>query len=186
MTVALHACCGPCASACAPRLAELGHAVTLLFANSNIDTPEEFARRRDAARRLAEHDGIPFAELPYDHDDWLRNVATGFEDAPEKGERCARCFRYNLDRTAAFAAAHGLDAFTTSLTVSPHKVSETVFAAGRAAAAGGGPRFLEENFKKRDGFKLSLARSAELGLYRQDYCGCEFSRRAVPARKEAE
>lgn len=144
----------------------------MLFANSNIDTSDEFERRLAEARRLAEHDGVGFAALPYDHADWLAKVAAGFENAPEKGARCARCFRYNLARTADYAAAHGFDAFTTSLTVSPHKVSDTVF------AASDDPRFLRENFKKRDGFKLSLARSAELGLYRQNYCGCEFSRRA--------
>ena len=93
MTVALHACCGPCASACVPRLKEEGHAVTLLFANSNLDTAEEFARRRAAAETLARAEGVPFVALPYDHDDWLKNVAAGYETAPEKGARCARCYR---------------------------------------------------------------------------------------------
>ncbi len=102
----------------------------------------------------------------------MRDVACGYEDEPEKGARCARCFRYNLAKTAAYAREHGFDAFTTSLTVSPHKVSEMVFAASDY------PMFLKENFKKREGFKRSLARTAELGLYRQSYCGCEFSRHA--------
>lgn len=184
MTVVLHACCGPCASACVPRLAETGHAVTLLFANSNIDTEEEFERRRAAAAELARAEGVPFVALPYDHADWLRTVAAGFEGAPEKGERCACCFRYSLSKAADYAAAHGLEAFTTSLTVSPHKVSPVVFAAGEAAASATGdtatrppPRFLAIDFKKREGFKLSVQRAATLGLYRQSYCGCEFSKR---------
>ena len=185
MTVVLHACCGPCASACVPRLKGEGHAVTLLFANSNIDTADEFERRRAAAERLARAEGVPFAALPYDHAAWLREVAAGHEDAPERGSRCARCFRYSLGQAAAYAAANGLDAFTTSLTVSPHKVSAVVFAAGDAAArAGGGPArpaFLKDDFKKREGFRLSVRRSAELGLYRQAYCGCEFSRRKATA-----
>ena len=179
MTVVLHACCGPCASACVPRLKAEGHDVTLLFANSNIDTAEEFERRRAAAETLAKADGVPFAVLPYDHEEWLREVAAGYEDAPEKGARCARCYRYNLEKAAAFAAAHGLDAFTTSLTVSPHKPSAVVFAAVEAvgrAVAPRPPQFLADDFKKRDGFKLSVRRAAELGLYRQSYCGCEFSR----------
>lgn len=177
MTIVLHACCGPCASACVPRLKDAGHDVTLLFANSNIDTPAEFARRREAARRLAEHDGVAFAEIPYDHADWLEKVAKGFENEPEKGARCARCFRYSLEQAAAWARANGRDAFTTSLTVSPHKSSAHVFAAGEAAQGDAPPpAFLHEDFKKREGFKLSVARSKELGLYRQDYCGCEFSR----------
>ncbi len=173
--VLLHCCCGPCASACVPRLVEQGHGVVLYFANSNIDSREEFDRRLEQARKLAAADGVALAVEPYDHADWLEKVAKGLEDEPEKGGRCDRCFRYNLERAAAFAAANGFDSFTTSLTVSPHKVSERVFAAGSAAAST--VPLLEENFKKHDGFKLSLRRSAELGLYRQAYCGCEFSHR---------
>ena len=181
MTVALHACCGPCASACVPRLKSAGHEVTLLFANSNLDTAEEFERRRAAAERLAAPDGGAFAALPYDHARWLAEVARGYESEPERGARCARCFRFSLAQAADYARAHGLDAFTTSLTVSPHKVSAAVFAAGEAvAAAGGSPSFLAEDFKKRDGFKESVRRTAELGLYRQSYCGCEFSKRRAP------
>lgn len=171
MKILLHSCCGPCASACVPRLKELGHQPTMLFANSNIDTQEEFEKRLLEAKKLAAADGVDIESIPYDHDDWLRHVAAGYESEPEKGERCRRCFRYNLAKTAQYAAAHGFDMFTTSLTVSPHKISEMVF------AASDDPRFLKENFKKHDGFKRSLMRSAELGLYRQSYCGCEFSRR---------
>lgn len=192
MKVLLHTCCGPCASACVPRLKELGHEVTMFFANSNISDAVEFEKRKRAAQTLAEADGVPLAAENYDHGEWLREVAAGYEDAPEKGARCARCFRYNLAKTAAYAAAHGFDAFTTSLTVSPHKVSEQVFEAAASAlclvpsalcecrkAAGAGnqaPIFLEENFKKQEGFKRSLKRSEELGLYRQSWCGCEFSK----------
>ena len=178
MTVVLHACCGPCASACVPRLRENGHGVTVLFANSNIDTEEEFEKRRREAEKLAAVEGVPFVALPYDHEDWLAKVAAGHEDDPEKGARCERCFRYNLAKAAEFAAERGMDAFTTSLTVSPHKVSRMVFEAGEEVASKtGGATFLKEDFKKREGFKLSVRRAAELGLYRQSYCGCEFSKR---------
>ena len=188
MKVALHVCCGPCASACVPALRDLGNEVALFFSNSNIDTEAEFEKRLDNARKLAEADGVELVADTYDHADWYENVAKGFEDAPEKGARCARCFRYNLARTAAWAAEHGYEAFTTSLTVSPHKVSPMVFEAGADAAWGvsakdcGGsaaaaPKFLPVDFKKKDGFLRSLRRAAELGLYRQSYCGCEFSRR---------
>lgn len=153
----------------------------MLFANSNIDTREEFEKRKAAAERLAKADGVAFAALEYDHGEWLREVAAGFEDEPEKGLRCARCFRYNLGKAALFAAERGLDAFTTSLTVSPHKVSKAIFAAAReveqAGEAADSPKFLPEDFKKKEGFKLSVRRAAELGLYRQAYCGCEFSKR---------
>jgi len=153
--------------------------VDLFFSNCNIDTREEFERRLAEARKLAAADGVAIVADDYDHADWLEKVAKGFESEPEKGARCARCFRYSLARAAAYAAAHGFDAFTTSLTVSPHKVSPMVFAAG-AAAAGAALKFLEVDFKKKNGFLRSLRRTEELGLYRQSYCGCEFSRRQIP------
>ena len=178
MTVALHTCCGPCASACVPRLKDDGHEVTMLFANSNIDTREEFEKRKTEAEKLAKHDGVRFAALPYDHEEWLREVAAGYENEPEKGARCARCFRYNLAKTADFARANGIESFTTSLTVSPHKVTKTIFAAAKSLPSSlfPLPSFLEIDFKKREGFKLSVKRAEELGLYRQSYCGCEFSK----------
>ena len=196
MNVLLHACCGPCASACEPQLKEEGHDVVLFFSNCNIDTREEFEKRLAEVRKLAAADGVAVVADDYDHADWLEQVAKGFEREPEKGARCARCFRYSLARAAAWAAAHGFDAFTTSLTVSPHKVSPVVFAAGQDAAwtvstatCGGGaaaaPKFLEVDFKKKNGFLRSLKRSEELGLYRQSYCGCEFSKRAVAAKTAA-
>ena len=177
MKVVLHSCCGPCASACVPRLRERGDAVTMFFSNSNIDSREEYERRLAAARKLAAAEGVELVADAYDHETWLREVAAGCEDAPEKGVRCERCYRYNLARTAAFAAANGFDGFTTSLTVSPHKPSAKIF------AASDDPRFLHEDFKKREGFKLSVRRAAELGLYRQAYCGCEFSRRSAVAER---
>ena len=173
MNVLLHTCCGPCASACVPRLRDDGHAVTLFFSNSNIDTAAEFDRRRAAAETLAAAEGVPLVADAYDHAAWRREVAAGLEDAPERGARCAKCFRFSLARAAAYAAAHGFDAVTTSLTVSPHKVSSVVFAQGDAVAV----NFLHCDFKKKEGFKLSVRRAAELGLYRQSYCGCEFSRK---------
>ena len=196
MNVLLHACCGPCASACEPQLKEEGHDVVLFFSNCNIDTRAEFEKRLAEVRKLAAADGVAVVADDYDHADWLEQVAKGFEREPEKGARCARCFRYSLARAAAWAAAHGFDAFTTSLTVSPHKISSAVFAAGQDAAwtvstapCGGGaaaaPRFLEVDFKKKNGFLRSLKRSEELGLYRQSYCGCEFSKRAVAAKAAA-
>ena len=166
----LHACCGPCASACVPRLKEAGYAVTMYFANSNIDSRAEYDRRLAAAQTLAEAEGVELIAEAYDHNGWLREVAAGHEGDPEKGERCERCYRYNLAKTAAYLDAHGGDVFCTSLTVSPHKPSVKIFASSEDA------RFLKEDFKKREGFKLSVKRAAELGLYRQSYCGCEFSK----------
>ena len=179
MKTLLHACCGPCSSACIPRLTGMGGEVAVFFCNSNIDTPEEFGRRKEAAAKVAEAEGVPFFSEPYDHGEWLERVASGFEDCGEGGARCGRCFKFNLEKTAAAARRMGFDSFTTSLTVSPHKYSPSVFVQGAAAekTLGGAPRFLAVDFKKQNGFAESVRRSAELGLYRQSYCGCEFSRR---------
>jgi predicted adenine nucleotide alpha hydrolase (AANH) superfamily ATPase len=174
--VLLHACCGPCASACVPRLLQAGHEVTMYFSNSNIDTEAEFNRRLEAASALSAADGVDLVCDAYDHEDWLEKVARGREDAPEKGARCAECYRYNIARAAGYAARHGYDAVATSLTVSPHKPSGAVFAAGESAVRDvDGVALLREDFKKGDGFKLSVQRARELDLYRQRYCGCEFS-----------
>ncbi len=154
----------------------------MLFANSNIDTEEEFNRRFAAAKKLAEAEGVQLVALPYDHEEWLREVAAGYENEPEKGARCARCFRYNLAKTAAYAAAHGYDAFTTSLTVSPHKNTKTIFSIASSLLPP--PAFLPIDFKKQEGFKFSTRRAAELGLYRQSYCGCEFSKWRIHHKAE--
>ena len=176
MKVLLHTCCGPCASACVPRLKDGGHEVTMFYSNSNIDTREEFDRRAVEAKKLAEADSVEIAFDEYDHDRWLKEVAEGYETEPEKGRRCERCFRFNLERTARYAAENGYDAFTTSLSVSPHKPSALIFAAGDEKSSAS-VKFLREDFKKKEGFKISVKRACELGLYRQGYCGCEFSKR---------
>ena len=178
MRVLLHSCCGPCASHCLMALREAGHEPVLFFSNSNIALEEEFERRLDALRRLAAATSAEVVVDPPDHARWLEEVAAGYEDCREGGDRCARCFRFSLRRAAGALEQTGADAFTTSLTVSPHKRSATVFEAGREV---GGERFLPMDFKKRDGFLRSLKLSAQYGLYRQNYCGCEFS-----FRKEAD
>ena len=196
----LHTCCGPCASACVPALKEMGREVTKLFANSNIDTKEEFDKRLREAEKLATVEGVKIVALPYDHEEWLREVAAGYEHEPEKGARCSRCFRYNLTKAAEYAKAHGFDEFTTSLTVSPHKVSPVIFAeAVRAEESVTGvrnnawnsdvkPHFAPWDFKAHGGYDRSVKRALELGLYRQDYCGCEFSKErwAIHSKRKTE
>ena len=175
MNVLLHTCCAPCASHCVLALRELGHDVTMFFSNANIAPADEYARRLDAVRLLSNRLAVPLRVDETRHDDWLREAACGFEREREKGLRCERCFRFSLCRTRAAMLADGFDAFTTTLSVSPHKHTPTLFAVGRALDA---ERFLAVDFKKHDGFKRSLQLTAELGLYRQSYCGCEFSFRA--------
>lgn len=170
MKILLHTCCGPCASGCIPRLKELGHEVTLFFSNSNIDTAEEFEKRLAAAAKLAAAENVELIADPFNHENWLKEVAAGLESEPEKGMRCRKCFRYNLLKTAKAAQSGNFDGYTTSLTVSPHKPSPLVFSQAPTR------EFLPIDFKKNEGFKKSLERSRQLSLYRQTYCGCEFSK----------
>lgn len=186
--ILLHACCGPCSTHCVRALREAGLEPVLYYSNSNIDTEEEWERRLAALRAFAVAEGVEVRVDPRDAAAWEREVAAGFEGEPEGGARCDRCFRFNLRRAAAEAARIGADAFTTSLTVSPHKSSPRVFAAGRAAADSapassppGAPAFAEFDFKKKGGFQDSVALARKYGLYRQSYCGCRFSRRASGA-----
>ncbi len=172
MNILLHTCCAPCASHCVLALRNLGHSVTLFFSNANIAPYDEYIRRLAAVQLLAQRLEVPLLTDKPDHADWLGKVACGFEREQERGPRCARCFRYSLGRTRAAMAEAGFDAFTTTLTVSPHKHTPTLFEVGRSLDA---ERFLAIDFKKNDGFKHSLRLAAEFGLYRQSSCGCEFS-----------
>ncbi|MCL2104284.1 MAG: epoxyqueuosine reductase QueH [Kiritimatiellaeota bacterium] len=155
-----------------PVLNGLGHAVTLFFSNANIAPQEEYQKRLDAVRRLADCLDVPLVVDAARHDDWRASVAAGFESEPERGARCGRCFRYSLLRTYHAMTEYGFDAFTTSLTVSPHKSSLRIAEIGNAMD---NLRFLAVDFKKNNGFLNSVRLAAEMGLYRQRYCGCEFS-----------
>jgi len=172
--VLLHACCGPCAGHAVEELRRLGHEVTLCFSNANLAPPEEYTRRLEAARQLAAHLNTPLIVDPPDHAAWLEAIR-GYEREPEGGDRCRRCFRYSLKRVQALAVEQGFDAFTTSLTISPHKHSATILALGREMEQ---DRFLALDFKKHGGFQRSATLARDCGLYRQDYCGCEFSQRS--------
>ena len=181
----LHCCCGPCASACVERLLEEKREVILFYSNSNILSGEEFGKRLECVRFLAERFSLPLIVDPYDHAAWLRHVGLlpGYENEKERGARCALCFEYSLGRAAGYAEEKGF-AFATSLTVSPHKNSRLIFSIGEKY-----PHFECWDFKKKDGFKRSILLSKEYGFYRQAFCGCEFSFRpadvpAVPAAAE--
>lgn len=167
--ILLHSCCAPCAAPSSERLMKNGDTVILFFSNSNIFPHEEYVKRLEYVKKLANHFNIEVIEDTWDHDAWLEAVK-GLEDEPEKGSRCSACFAFNLKRTKVKADELGLHRFTTTLTLSPHKVSSTVFNSGKNLDG-----FVEENFKKMDGFRRSIELSKELDLYRQDYCGCEFS-----------
>lgn len=175
MRLLLHTCCAPCASHCVLVLQQLGHDVTLFYSNANIAPHAEFLKRLDAVHQLADRLKVPVLRDEPDHAAWLEQVARGFEQEPEKGARCERCFRYSLSRTQEAMLKQGFDGFSTSLSVSPHKHTPSLFKVGKALDE---RHFLAIDFKKDDGFKHSLQLAAEFGLYRQTYCGCEFSVRA--------
>lgn len=175
MRVLLHTCCAPCASVATERLLGLGHEVVLFFSNHNIDPPAEHALRVQQAEKLAKHFSVPLLIDPPDTAAWRVTVA-GHEDAPERGSRCAICFRYSLVRTRDYMLQEGFDAFCTSLTTSPHKTAALVFNIGHDLA---GDRFLAFDFKKCDGFGRARELSRALDLYRQNYCGCLFSKRPI-------
>ena len=169
--ILLHICCGPCAAGCLDPLREAGLAVAFYFSNSNLDTRDEYDRRLEAAATLAEAEKIELLCDPYDHAAWLARCGA-LAAEPEGGGRCRHCFAFSLERTALAAERFGYETFATSLTVSPRKNSELIFAVGAAFG-----RFRPWNFKKNDGYGKSVRRARELGLYRQNYCGCEFSLR---------
>lgn len=168
----LHICCAPCGGGCVehPFLAENDYRITRLFySNSNLDSIGEFERRLEYVCRLGELYDLPVEVDPYDHEAYLNFVA-GFENEPERGKRCALCFRFNLSRSAAFAAAAG-EFFATTLTVSPLKSSAVIFAEG-----GKYENFAALDFKKRNGYLAGVRLAEQHGFYRQNYCGCEFSK----------
>ena len=169
----LHTCCAPCACGCIERLLAEKREVTLFFSNSNITTETEFEKRLDSVRKFAEVFSLDLIVDPYRHADWLEHVShvERFAEQPERGLRCTACFAWSLKRTAEKALELDMN-YATTLTVSPHKKSETIF-----RLCENDPRFEAYNFKKQDGFKRSLELSRELELYRQNFCGCEFSER---------
>lgn len=146
--------------------------MTLYYSNSNIGSAEEYEKRLAEVRKFAEHFGLELIVDPYDHQAWLDWVSTveNFADAPERGARCVRCFAWSLERAATESARRGMT-FATTLTVSPYKNSATIFEVG-----GQYENFERYDFKKQDGYLKSMRLSQELGLYRQNYCGCEFSK----------
>ena len=176
--LALHACCAPCSSAVLERLNE-AFEIAVYYYNPNIAPEAEFRRRAEEQRRLASEmplRDVRVVEGEYDPERYYELVR-GHEGDPEGGARCAICFEMRLRSTAEFARSIGADYFTTTLSISPLKDAQLLNELGARIAAEAGVRYLHSDFKKRDGYKRSCALSEAYGLYRQDYCGCVFSRR---------
>ena len=171
--VLLHICCAPDSTASVERLRP-DYEVTGFFHNPNIFPESEYRLRRVEAEKVAREMRFPLVVPRYDPQSWEEAIQ-GWESEPEKGIRCGICFLYNLRATAREAGARGIGLFTTTLTISPHKSSRRILDAGRQAAKEIGGKFLEIDFKKRDGFRRSLEMSRSMSLYRQKYCGCRYS-----------
>ena len=175
----LHACCGPCSSAVLERLCQYFD-ITVLYYNPNTWPAAEYHRRGEELERFvaAAHPlGVTVVEDRYDPQEFYSAVA-GLENEPERGGRCTVCYRLRMRRAAQYAAEHGFDWFTTTLSISPHKDAKRINAIGQELEQEFGVRHLPSDFKKQNGYLRSLQLSEEYGLYRQDYCGCEFSAKA--------
>ena len=172
----LHSCCAPCSSACL----EILHAhfkVTVFYYNPNIEEAAEYQKRKaEQIRFLRETGWADFLDCDHAPEEFQR-ISAGLEDCPERGERCHRCYALRLRRTADEAKGRGSGYFSTTLSVSPYKVSRWLNEIGRALEGETGVAFLPSDFKKQGGYARSIALSAQYGLYRQDFCGCSFSRR---------
>lgn len=174
MRTLLHICCAPDATIPWPELAAEGREVVGFFYGANIHPDVELARRTEALDILARSLGMTYVSAGASAQDWI-DATSGMEAEPEGGARCARCFSLQLDAAARYAAAEGFDQLCTTLTISPHKNVALINEIGDRSARAVGVEWIERVWRRRDGFKRSVARSRELGLYRQDYCGCVWS-----------
>lgn len=170
----LHTCCAPC-SAYVLKLLET-YQVSVFYYNPNIDTLEEYGRRKNECQKYCEKSNIPFIEQEYKPDEWSMYIE-GLESEPEGGKRCGRCFDLRLERTAEFAKKNSFDLFATTLSISPHKNSKLINEIGNKTANKVEVSFLEADWKKEDGYKKSCEISKDEGFYRQNYCGCIYSKR---------
>ena len=172
----LHCCCGPCATAVVERILPFVRP-TLYYYNPNTQPKDEYEKRLVELKKVADEYGLEVIVEPYDDGEFLTAVK-GYENEKEGGTRCPVCFELRLTQTAKKAKKEGYDFFATTLTVSPHKNAQIINAIGERIASEQGVKWLPSDWKKRNGYRRSVELSSALSLYRQDWCGCDFSRRA--------
>ena len=175
----LHICCAPDATIPWPELISEEYETAGYFYGGNIHPAEEYELRLGAVRVLAAETRGELILPAYDTGEWFAAVR-GLEDEPERGARCAVCFRVQLEAAADYARENGFSHLCTTLTISPHKDVKLINAIGAEAASSRGLEWVERVWRKNDGFKRSVAESKRLGLYRQNSCGCLFSMRGAP------
>ena len=187
-TLLLHACCAPCSSYVLEYLTKYFH-IILFYYNPNISPKQEFEKRTRELQRLVGE--MPFEDKPeiivgsYDQSEFYE-IAKGLEDLPEGGERCFRCYRLRLEKTAELAAKLGADYFTTTLSISPYKNAQKLGEIASELSQIYGVDALPADFKKKGGYKRSIELSAQYGLYRQDYCGCVYSKAERDRKKQTQ
>lgn len=172
----LHSCCGPCSSYVMEYLAQ-HFEITVFYYNPNISPESEFRFRAAEQERLIQEMGfgVKYHLGKYDPERFFE-LAKGYENEPEGGERCFKCYRLRLEETAKAAKDGGFDYFTTTLSISPHKNAQVLNALGNELSDLYGVAYLFSDFKKKNGYRRSCELSIEYDLYRQDYCGCAFSK----------
>ncbi|MBU2566523.1 epoxyqueuosine reductase QueH [Patescibacteria group bacterium] len=170
----LHACCGVC-SAYVPERLMPDFDVTIYYENSNIYPSDEFYKRQEAAKIMAQGFKLPFIEAPYKPEDWFKDVR-GLKNEPERGKRCDACIYHRLDKTFKYAKENGFFAVATTLSVSRRKDINQVNAIGYTLAEIYGLEFIGRDWKKQEGEKISQQRAKATGIYRQEYCGCVYSK----------
>lgn len=177
----LHSCCAPCSSYVLEYLSKYFY-ITVLYYNPNIYPQTEYDKRVEEQQRLieamnTEHE-VKFIAGRYNPDEFFQ-IAKGYERLPEGGERCFRCYRLRLEETARIAKEQQFDYFTTTLTISPLKKATKLNETGLELEESYGTIYLTSDFKKKNGYKRSIELSHEYGLYRQNYCGCVYSKTAI-------
>lgn len=172
--IVLHACCAICSGYPVSYLKDAGYHVCVYFYNPNIYPLAEYEKRLEAQRILCAESGVELVEGSYETDKFY-DYARGLEQEPEKGRRCIECFKLRLEKTAQFCVEKGIKNFTTSIVISPHKNFQLLSSLGKEIAEKYNLNYLDIDFKKKDGFLKTNQISKALNLYRQNYCGCEFS-----------
>lgn len=169
----LHICCAPCSTASIERLKD-EYEVTGIFFNPNIYPRKEYFKRLEETKKYCRKIGIELIEIDYNYNKWLEEIK-GLEEELEGGRRCLKCYNIRLGQVAEEASKMRFDYFTTTLTISPYKNFEKIREIGSNVGKKHRAKFLDIDFKKKDGFKRSIELSKKHNLYRQRYCGCEFS-----------
>lgn len=186
-TLLMHACCAPCSSACLERLGNI-FKISIFYYNPNITDKKEYEKRLDEVKKFVKKfkvnyeieviDGCYEPELFFD-------MAKGLEQEPERGKRCYECYKMRLRKTAEYASNNNFDYFTTTLTLSPYKNASWINEIGETLDKEFKSHYLYSDFKKKNGYKRSIELSKEYNLYRQNYCGCIYSKRISTDSKES-